>query len=211
MSVYQKIYLGDIAARHRIENAFALRFLFKKLSESIMQPLSFTRLANLITSTGCKISKATVINYMEYAKDSYLIFSIKNIASHIAEREGNPKYYFVDNGIISLLTLNAESALLENMVAMELMRRYGQDNQVFFYNDKVEVDFYIPETGTAIQVSMYPHESNETWRRETEALVRMNKHLPCSTHLLLTMNEEDTIIIDGITIHMIPIWKWLLN
>ena len=211
MSVYQKIYLGDIAARHRIENVFALRFLFKKLSESIMQPLSFTRLANLITSTGSKISKATVINYMEYAKDSYLIFSIKNIASHIAEREGNPKYYFVDNGIISLLTLNAESALLENMVAMELMRRYGQDNQVFFYNDKVEVDFYIPETGTAIQVSMYPHESDETWRRETEALVKMNKHLPCSTHLLLTMNEEDTIIIDDITIHMIPIWKWLLN
>ena len=66
-------------------------------------------------------------------------------------------------------------------------------------------------SSTAIQVSMYPHESDETWRRETEALVRMNKHLPCSTHLLLTMNEEDTIKIDDITIHMIPIWKWLLN
>ena len=211
MSVYQKIYLGDIAARHRIENTFALRFLFKKLSESIMQPLSFTRLANLITSTGSKISKATVINYMDYAKDSYLVFPIKNITSHIAEREGNPKYYFVDNGIISLLTLNAESALLENMVAMELLRRYGQDNQVYFYNDKVEVDFYIPEAETAIQVSLYPHESDETWRRETEALVRMNKHLPCAEHLLLTMNEEETIVIDDITIHLLPVWKWLLN
>ena len=211
MSVYQKIYLGDIAARHRIENTFALRFLFKKLSESIMQPLSFTRLANLITSTGSKISKATVINYMEYAKDSYLVFPIKNIISHIAEREGNPKYYFVDNGMISLLTLNAEAALLENIVAMELIRRYGQDNHVFFYNDKVEVDFYIPEIETAIQVSMYPRESDETWRRETEALVRMNKHLPCSTLLLLTQNEEDTIAIDGVVIQMKPVWKWLLN
>ena len=211
MSVYQKIYLGDIAARHRIENTFALRFLFKKLSESIMQPLSFTRLANLITSTGSKISKATVINYMEYAKDSYLVFPIKNITSHIAEREGNPKYYFVDNGMISLLTLNAEAALLENIVAMELIRRYGQDNHVFFYNDKVEVDFYIPEIETAIQVSMYPRESDETWRRETEALVRMNKHLPCSTLLLLTQNEEDTIAIDGVVIQLKPVWKWLLN
>ena len=176
-----------------------------------MQPLSFTRLANLITSTVSKISKATVINYMEYAKDSYLVFPIKNITSHIAEREGNPKYYFVDNGMISLLTLNAEAALLENIVAMELIRRYGQDNHVFFYNDKMEVDFYIPEIETAIQVSMYPRESDETWRRETEALVRMNKHLPCSTLLLLTQNEEDTIAIDGVVIQLKPVWKWLLN
>lgn len=211
MSVYQKIYLGDIAARHRIENAFALRFLFKKLSESIMQPTSFTRLANLITSTGSKISKVTVINYMDYAKEAYLIFPIKNIASHIAERESNPKYYFVDNGIISLLTLNAEAALLENMVALELLRRYGQDNQVFFYNDKVEVDFYIPETATAIQVSLYPRESEETWSRETESLCRIGKHLPCDTRLLLTMNEEETVVVNGKTIQLLPVWKWMLS
>lgn len=37
-SVYQKIYLGDIAARHSIENTFALRILFRKLAESIKQP-----------------------------------------------------------------------------------------------------------------------------------------------------------------------------
>lgn len=210
MSVYQKIYLGDIAARHRIENSFALRFLFKKLSESIMQPMSFTRLTNLIISTGSKISKATVINYMDYAKEAYLIFPIKNISSHLSERESNPKYYFVDNGIISLLTLNAESALLENTVAMELLRRYGQENQVFFYNEKVEVDFYIPETTTAIQVCLYPHESDETWRRETEALIRFSKHLPCSQCLLITMNDEETLTVDGVTIQLIPAWKWLI-
>ena len=31
------------------------------------------------------------------------------------------------------------------MVAVELMRRYGTDEQVFFYNKTVEVDFYIPD------------------------------------------------------------------
>jgi predicted AAA+ superfamily ATPase len=58
---------------------------------------------------------------------------------------------------------------------------------------------------------MYPRESDETWRRETEALVRMNKHLPCSTLLLLTQNEEDTIAIDDVIIQLKPVWKWLLN
>ena len=69
-SVYQKIYLGDIAARHSIENTFALRILFRKLAESIKQPVSFTRITNIVASTGVKISKNTVINYMEYAKDA---------------------------------------------------------------------------------------------------------------------------------------------
>ena len=64
-SVYQKIYLGDIAARHSIENTFALRILFRKLAESIKQPVSFTRITNIVASTGVKISKNTVINYME--------------------------------------------------------------------------------------------------------------------------------------------------
>lgn len=40
-SVYQKIFLGDIASRHAVENTLALRILFKKLAESIKQPLSF--------------------------------------------------------------------------------------------------------------------------------------------------------------------------
>ena len=48
-SVYQKIYLGDIAARHSIENTFALRILFRKLAESIKQPVSFTRITDSYT------------------------------------------------------------------------------------------------------------------------------------------------------------------
>ena len=93
---------------------------------------------------------------------------------------------------------------------MELLRRYGQENQVFFYNEKVEVDFYIPETTTAIQVCLYPHESDETWRRETEALIRFSKHLPCSQCLLITMNDEETLTVDGVKIQLIPAWKWLI-
>ena len=47
-SVYQKIYLGDIASRNKIENQFSLRILFRKLAESVKQPISFTRLTNII-------------------------------------------------------------------------------------------------------------------------------------------------------------------
>ena len=79
-----------------------------------------------------KISKNTVINYMEYAKDACLLIPIQNIADKLVERETNPKYYFADNGILNLLLLDADTSLLENLVAVTLLRRYGTDDAVFF-------------------------------------------------------------------------------
>ena len=151
-SVYQKIYLGDIAARHSVDNTFALRVLFKKLAESVKQPMSFTRVANIVSSTGVKVGKTTIINYIEYAKDAWLISSIQNIAGKLVDKETNPKYYFTDNGILNLFLLDGETSLLENLVAINLLRKYGRNDAVFFYNQAVEVDFYIPDEAVAIQV-----------------------------------------------------------
>lgn len=210
-SVYQKIYLGDIAARNRIENTFALRILFKKMAESIKQPVSFTRLANIVASTGAKLGKSTLINYIEYSKNAFLIYSVSNIADNLTERESNPKYYFVDNGIVSLLTLDSNTSLLENMVAIELLRRYGTDDRVFFYNHRIEVDFYIPDESLAIQVSYNPLGSEDTWQRETSALVKLSKVLECRQRIILTYDMEKTIDIDGLKIDIIPVWKWMIN
>jgi uncharacterized protein len=56
-SVYQKIYIGDIATRNKIDNLFSLRILFRKMAESVKQPTFFTRLSNIIASTGAKLGK----------------------------------------------------------------------------------------------------------------------------------------------------------
>ena len=210
-SVYQKIYLGDIAARHSIENTFALRILFRKLVESIKQPVSFTRITNIVASTGVKISKNTVINYMEYAKDACLLIPIQNIADKLVERETNPKYYFADNGILNLLLLDADTSLLENLVAVTLLRRYGTDDAVFFYNRNVEVDFYLHDTGVAIQVCYTMNLSDETFQREVRALVKLNKVFECRQLLIITYDDEERIELEKCAIEVIPVWKWLLG
>ncbi len=210
-SVYQKIYLGDIASRNQIENQFALRILFKKMAESVKQPISFTRLSNIVASTGAKLAKSTLINYVEYSKNAFLIYPIKNMADNLTQRETNPKYYFVDNGIISILAMDVDTSLLENMVALELLRRYGIDEQVFFYNKNVEVDFYIPDVSIAIQVSYNPRKSDDTWERETSALIKLSKVLDCKRLLILTYELEETVEINGRTIKVLPVWKWLLE
>jgi predicted AAA+ superfamily ATPase len=208
--IYQKIFLGDIATRHSIGNTFALKVLFKKLAESVKQPISFTRLANIISSTGAKIGTNTVINYLDYAKDAWLITPIQNIASKIVDKETNPKYYFTDNGLLNLFLLDGNTALLENLVALTLLRKYGRNDAVYFYNKRIEVDFYVPEAQLAIQVC-YNMNDVETNKREVNALCQLAKHLEVKEMLIITHEEERTISTNGKNIKVIPVWKWLLE
>lgn len=211
MSLYQKIFLGDIAARHRIENVFALRILFRKLAESVKQPLSFTRATNIVASTGTKIGKSTVINYLGYASEAYLILPVTNIADSLEDKVSNPKYYFIDNGIISLLALDIRTSLLENMVALKLISSYGSKDAVYFYNHGVEVDFYIPQTETAIQVCYAMNDAEGTFERETRALLKLRSRLSCRRNIIVTYDDEGIIETEGVRIEVIPAWKFLLQ
>ena len=95
-SIYQTVYLGDIITRNKITNDFAVRLILKKIAESITKPLSFSRLTNILKSTGTSIGKQTVINYVGYMTDSYLLFTLQNYAAKLVEKETSPKYYFMD-------------------------------------------------------------------------------------------------------------------
>jgi uncharacterized protein len=210
-SVYQKIFLGDIAVRHSVENTFALRILFKKLAESIKQPLSFTRIANIVSSTGAKVGTNTIINYMEYAKDAWLINPIQNIVGKLVDKETVPKYYYTDNGLLNLFLLDGNTSLLENMVAINLLRKYGRNDAVFFYNKGIEVDFYVPAASAAIQVCFDLDNNAGTFDREVKALLRITEVLECRHLIIITRDTERMLEISGKKIEVIPVWKWLLN
>ena len=210
-SVYQKIYLGDIAARHTVDNTLALRIMFKKLAESVKQPLSFTRIANIVSSTGAKVGTQTVINYMEYAKDAWLISSLQNIAGKLVDKEANPKYYFTDNGILNLFLLDGNTSLLENLVAINLLRKYGRNDAVFFYNKGIEVDFYISDEATAIQVCYNLDNSDGTFDREVGALLKLSSVLECKRLMIITRDNEQALEVDNKMIEVVPAWKWLLS
>lgn len=208
-SIYQTIYLGDIITRNKISNDFAIKLILKKIAESVTKPLSFSRLTNILKSTGMAIGKQTVINYVGYMTDSYLLFTLQNYAAKLVDKETSPKYYFMDTGFLGLMLLDSKSAQLENLVAIELIRRYGVDN-VFFFENNVEIDFYIPSESLAIQVSLQVLDDIDTKERETRAFAKLNNFIPDSKCILITNSEETNLEYDGIDIEVIPIWKWLL-
>ena len=208
-SIYQTIYLGDIITRNKIAGGFAIKLILKKIAESVTKPLSFSRLTNILKSTGMAIGKQTVINYVGYMTDSYLLFTLQNYAAKLVDKETSPKYYFMDTGLLGLMLLDSKSAQLENLVAIELIRRYGVEN-VFFFENNVEIDFYIPSENLAIQVSLQVLDDIDTKERETRAFAKLNNFIPGSKCILITNSEEAKLEYDGIDIEVIPIWKWLL-
>lgn len=212
-SVFQKIYLGDICTRNKISNSNLLRLMVKKMAESVKQPLSYSRITKVLSSAGGKITIPTTSSYISYCEDAWLIMRLHNINAAFSERETNCKYYFIDNGLLSLMLIDPTTTLLENMVALTLCRRYGHspDNErVFFYNDNVEVDFYVPEDQLAIQVS-YDISADTTQNREVEALTKLPQVHCCKRRIILTYDQEDTIQDSYGIIEVIPLWKWMIN
>ena len=211
-SLYQKILLGDIIARNEIRNGGAIRLLAKKLADSVMQPTTQTRLLNIIKSSGSNIGRNTLADYLTYMNDVYLTFNIPNFTDSTAERFSSCKRYYYDNGLLNNFLFDAETKLLENIVAINLIERYrnGEEYSVFFYNKGIEVDFYIPDEEMAIQVS-YSIDDPLTREREIKALRKISEAFPIRKAFIITRDEETVISENNLEVEVLPVWKWLLT
>ena len=185
--------------------------LARKLADSVMQPTTLKRLEHIIKSTGDSISSTVLKDYLDYMEDAYLIFSIPNLVSPLTEQQTIVKRYFADNGILNLFLMNGETKLLENIVAVHLNKQYrntDEDLRLFYYNKGVEVDFCIPERNLAIQVS-YNIDDAVTYEREVGGLVKFLKAYDQYSGIIITWDTESEIVVDDITINVVPVWKWL--
>lgn len=208
-SIYQKILLGDIATRNGIRNTNGLRVLMKKIAESVKDEVSYTKLHNTLKSIGVSISKDIIIDYIGYARQSFLIFAIKNYFSKFVEQETTPKYYFNDNGLLNLFLNKGEPRLLENLVAINLWNKY-KDRLFYLKGKNFDADFFVEETGEVIQVA-YSVE-NISSERETKSLAAAAKSVKeAKRFIIITYEEEKKLNVDDIKIEVIPVWKWLLK
>ena len=207
--VYEKILLNDIILRNRIKNEMALRMTLKRLAESVTKPISYNRIANLIKGTGVSTTTASIIQYVEFAKEAYVIFSIENYSSKSVEKETVKKHYFIDNGLLNIFLSDTSAPLLENLCAIHLYKKY--DDRLYFYGRNVEVDFYIPENKHAIQACVTLND-DETRKRETDALIKLDRIEDLNIMTIVTLEEEDVITLpSGKAIEVVPVWKWLLS
>lgn len=207
-SLYNRIFFNDLVVRHKVKNEDSMRMCIRRLAESVMQPCSLNRLSNLVKSTGMPCSPSTVMEYVRYLQESCLLISLDNYASKFVDKETVKKHYFIDNGLLHLFINNPDTALLENLCAINLYKRYGKG--VYYFNRNIEVDFYVPDEKLAIQASFRMSEE-VTLEREIKALVALHGLYETQRNLIITYEDEGIMERDGIKIEIIPVWKWLLD
>lgn len=211
-SVYQKVLLNDIVRRNKVRNDQAVRLMIKKIAETVCTEVSQTKLRNTLSGIGVSVSKDILPKYITYTEEAYLLTHLTNYYAGFVERESYPKFYFNDNGLLSLFLNGQDSALLENAVATALLRKYTRDNLFYLKSAKtgIDVDFYVPENGMAIQVAWSI--AGSAREREITNLVKLARVENDATRLIIvTHEEEETIEVDGVTIEVFPLYRFLLT
>ena len=201
------IIYRDIAVRHQIRDVKSLKQLVVFLATNCSKLISANKLKQYINVK----STATILEYLHYFEQSYLIQLVPKFSySHKVQLVNPRKIYFIDNGLQQAVSASFSKDLgrkLENMVFWEL-RRLGK--QLFYYNEKgKECDFVIGHQDVieqAIQVCHFMNLENQT--REIDGLVEAMTFFSLDKGLIITFNQEDVLIKNGKRIELIPAYKY---
>lgn len=199
----------DIISRYNIRSSRALTLLTNYLLTNPTKEFSNNNLRKMF-EVG---SVNSIISFISYLEDSYLIFTINLFDESLKKQLANPKKVFIiDNGLISVNSSSISpdyGKLLENLVFLSL-RRKGKD--IFYFKQKKECDFVIKKGKrivSAFQVCYNLNEDNQ--KREIEGILEALNRFDLKEGTILTFNQEDEYLIDKKKIIVKPVWKWLME
>ncbi len=204
------IIFRDLIERYSIREVAPLRYLINYLFKNRSTLVSINRLHNDLKSQGISLSKTTLYDYMAYLQDCYAIQSVPMFSQSIKEQNRNPqKIYAIDNGFGLTASINKEYGKnFENTVFLHLKLMHHCD--VFYYKGNQEVDFYLPDKKLLVNVS-YDISDVKTFEREIKGLQEAMTELKLTNAYLITDNKKETIVVKKQTIHIVPLWEWLLE
>ena len=191
--LYDTIVNKDIATRYDIRNKTEFEKVTKFIFSNIGSPTSARNISNVLSGTE-QLTHNTVIRYLEYLAQSYLIYPVSRYDVKGKKiLTTNDKYYVADLGLRRLLLSDTvESDVghrLENIVFLELLKR-NQGQILVGKADENEVDFIIQKPGGErmyYQVA-YHADSPETLHRELAPFMKIKDNYP---KILLTLDLVD--------------------
>ena len=203
------VIMRDIAVRFGIKNTQLLKKLAIYLLTNVGKEFSYNSLKNNFEVK----SVQSVIDYLSYFEDAYLLFYVPRFSYSYKQQQVNPKkVYSIDNGFSyanSVSFSKDKGKMLENQVFLELRRRY---KDIFYYQDDGECDFILKEKEKIVQAIQVCYDFNdENQEREINGLIKSLNNFKLDEGIILTFNQEDTFEIEGKKINVLPVWKWMIK
>jgi hypothetical protein len=212
--LYESIIYRDIITRYKLPQERPIKELVFYLASHIGKDITFNALSKIIDVS----SATTVSEYCSYLENSYLSFLVNRFNYSLKKQiYFDKKQYFVDHALtraIGFRISDDRGRFLENIVFIELKRR---NHEIFFHKMKYECDFVIRHRAKiviAIQVCVRL-DTDEAKKREYAGLIEAMEAYHLKEGLILTedMEGEEIIKVKAVEyqIHLVPVWKWLLN
>ena len=202
------MFFRDLVERYEITNIPLLEALMDKLFLSFSTKISLTSFYKQYKEK-FPFSKDLLFRYYKYFLQSMLIFEVRKLAESAYKRMRHPaKVFLVDTGLCKRITSQDAGRLLENAVFLEL-RRKGFD--VFYFEEKKECDFIAMKDGIVFPVQVCYEINDENRKREIDGLVEACKWLNIKEGAIITHDEEKDTEIEGVSIKIIPAWKWMIQ
>lgn len=212
MEIYTDIIERDVIQRYKIRYVKALKELARLLISNISNEISYNQLKNILRMGSVNTAK----NYVSYLQNAYIIFVLERFSFKLKEQMLAPKkVYCIDTGIVNAVGFKVSENFgraVENVVAIELLRKAGKE--IYYWKDhqQREVDFVV-KTGKQVRQLIqvcYNMLEISTREREIKSLLKASKELKCNTLFIITGEYEAEETIQGKKIKFIPLWKWLL-
>lgn len=208
-TLYDDVLYRDIATRYRIDAVTALKELAFYLISNPASRVSFNKLKEQLKLG----SVNTISSYIDFLKNSWLIFTLNLYDFSVRRQQIAPKKVFcIDTGLANTVGFRFSpntGKLLENLVFLALRR---QTRQIYYYTTPAgfEVDFFLPEKQQLIQVAQ--HLENPSIReREVRALEDALRGLKVNNALILADAGEGSFEIKGIPVEIQSIAQWLVK
>ncbi len=200
------ILYRDIIVRFGIRDERSMKRLLLFLAGNI---------GNLITAGKLKQSlevksTATVQEYLSHLEQAYVIQMLPKFAYSYKVQLANPrKVYFIDNGLQRVISPSFSPDLgrkLENAVFWELRRQFAE---LYYYNENhKECDFVVCQNSMPVQLIQVCWQLNaENIVRERDGLLDAMNFFGFEQGKIITLNQEDKMIIDGKTIEVLPFFQ----
>ena len=199
----------DIVTRHSLRTARPLMTLALHLLAHPGQPLSLQAL-----SKGLGLpSVAQTGRMVEYLQDAWLMLAVPRFSSSFKQRVTSPpKYYAVDTGLAAANSPNPTPDLgrkLENAVLLAL-RRAGTTPAFAAAPHEWECDFVTVTQAIQCCARLTPENRERELRGLLQAAALPGAAKSKARELLvITLDQEDTLIEQGQTVRIIPAWEWL--
>lgn len=214
---FDTMLLKDLAEHYKISNTSMLRYFIKRIMANLTKPTSINAIHNDIKSQGLKVSKNDLYLWANYICEIFMFVRIpKYDRSLICEQKSLDKYYCIDNGMRDAVLMpqsNDNGKKLENNVLLQLNRKKLPSDKISYYQEGNECDFVIQRNDKVIQLIQVTWDmtDEETSEREINGILKASAMTGCDNMLIITNDEDRTIVRDGKRIDVVKAWKWMIE